>query len=254
MQMTISTTGRRQLCILCSVCVLSKMLKLCGAEGSSSGDWWVLAAVSVSSIQFVFEVDLGAEQCFVCWRCTRSIRYDAVVRLWLMHSVVEIHWNFEVDHVSEVACWILSTVCVEAASVQQWGVRSLDAIECCQLFVTDLAFWCFHQTHWLLGLVRVVGKECPLLRSFRFCFCSGSLPMLSVLRWGLSIGELAVARTIWRVSVVGGVRLLFDRFQLLLRSIRFLVSEVDLFAVEISQTFSEVDLFAVEIYQTLFLR
>jgi hypothetical protein len=33
--MTISTTGRRQLCILCSVYVLSKMLKLCGAEGSS---------------------------------------------------------------------------------------------------------------------------------------------------------------------------------------------------------------------------
>ena len=36
--------------------------------------------------------------------------------------------------------------------------------------------------------------------------------------------------------MVGGVRSLFDCFQLLLRSIRFLVSEVDLFAVEISQT------------------
>ena len=35
MQMTISTTRRRQLCILCCVYVLSKMLKLCGAEGSS---------------------------------------------------------------------------------------------------------------------------------------------------------------------------------------------------------------------------
>jgi hypothetical protein len=33
-----------------------------------------------------------------------------------------------VDHVSEVAYWILSTVCVEAASVQQLGVRSLDAV------------------------------------------------------------------------------------------------------------------------------
>ena len=39
------------------------------------------------------------------------------------------------------------------------------------------------------------------------------------------------------VSVVGGVRSLFDCFQLLLRSIRFVVSEVDLFAVEISQAF-----------------
>ena len=48
MQMTISTTGRRQLCILCSVCVLSKMLKLCGAEGSS------------------FRWLMGAGSCF-CW-------------------------------------------------------------------------------------------------------------------------------------------------------------------------------------------
>jgi hypothetical protein len=35
MQMAISTTGRCLLCILCFVYVLSKMLKLCGAEGSS---------------------------------------------------------------------------------------------------------------------------------------------------------------------------------------------------------------------------
>ena len=45
-----------------------------------------------------------------------------------MHSVVEIHQSFEVDHVSEVAYWMLSTVCVDAASVQQLGVRSLDAV------------------------------------------------------------------------------------------------------------------------------
>ncbi len=54
--------------------------------------------------------------------------------------------------------------------------------------------------------------------------------MLSVLRWGLSDGELAVARTVWQVSVVGGVRSLFDCLQLLLRSTRFFVSEVDFFA------------------------
>jgi hypothetical protein len=55
----------------------------------------------------------GAEQHLVCMEFTRSIRYDAVVRLWLMPSVVEIHWTFvsEVDLVSEVAYWILSTVC-----------------------------------------------------------------------------------------------------------------------------------------------
>ena len=44
MQMVISTTGRRPLCILCSVSVLSKMLKLCSAEGSSFRLWWMLSA------------------------------------------------------------------------------------------------------------------------------------------------------------------------------------------------------------------
>jgi hypothetical protein len=45
MQMTISTTGRRLLCILCFVYVLSKMLKLCSAEGSSFR--FLMDAVSV---------------------------------------------------------------------------------------------------------------------------------------------------------------------------------------------------------------
>jgi hypothetical protein len=43
MQMAISTTGRRPLCILCSVSVLSKMLKLRSAEGSSFRLWWMLS-------------------------------------------------------------------------------------------------------------------------------------------------------------------------------------------------------------------
>ena len=43
MQMAISTTGRRPLCILCSVYVLSKMLKLRSAEGSSFRLWWMLS-------------------------------------------------------------------------------------------------------------------------------------------------------------------------------------------------------------------
>jgi hypothetical protein len=45
MQMTISTTGRRRLCILRFVYVLSKMLKLCGAEGSSFRFWGVLSVL-----------------------------------------------------------------------------------------------------------------------------------------------------------------------------------------------------------------
>jgi hypothetical protein len=43
MQMAISTTGRRPLCIFCSVSVLSKMLKLRSAEGSSFRLWWLLS-------------------------------------------------------------------------------------------------------------------------------------------------------------------------------------------------------------------
>ena len=103
MQMTISTTGRRQLCILCSVCVLSKMLKLCGAEGSSFR--WLMGAVSCfcGDPSIVWS---GSR----CWAAsclyggsTRSILYDAV-RLWCWWdpsdfcfwsgspcSVVEIH-------------------------------------------------------------------------------------------------------------------------------------------------------------------
>ncbi len=50
-----------------------------------------------------------------------------------MHSVFGIHESsvFDVDLGSEGAYWILSTVCVEAAPVQQLGVRSLDAVNFC---------------------------------------------------------------------------------------------------------------------------
>ncbi len=140
--MAVSTTGRRLLCILCSFCVLSKMLKLCGAEGSSfrwlmgagSCFWWVpfslfLKWISVlSSVSFVggspdrsaMMLLSGFDWCFSGCGMLSAVCYWGSVR--------EIHFNFEVDHVSEVACWILSTVCVEAASVQQLGVRSLDAV------------------------------------------------------------------------------------------------------------------------------
>jgi hypothetical protein len=47
MQMAISTTGRHPLCILCSVYVLSKMLKHRSAEGSSFRLWWMLSTVLV---------------------------------------------------------------------------------------------------------------------------------------------------------------------------------------------------------------
>ncbi len=85
--MAISTTGHRLLCILCSVYVLSKMLKLCSAEGSSFRFWWMLSAVS-------------------CWgrilivlRFTRSTHCDAVVRLLFLRQQLG------------VDLWMLSTLC-----------------------------------------------------------------------------------------------------------------------------------------------
>ena len=96
-------------------------------------------------------------QAFLRWTSFWSSILDTVNRLLLkQHRCISEGYDL----------WMLSTFC--------WWISVL----------------VFHQTHWLLGLVRVVGKECPFLRSFRFCFWSGSLPMLSVLRWGLSNGEL----------------------------------------------------------------
>jgi hypothetical protein len=70
MQMTISTTGRRQLCILCSVCVLSKMLKLCGAEGSS------------------FRWLMGAGSCFCEFP---PICFWSGSRCWAVFCLLEVH-------------------------------------------------------------------------------------------------------------------------------------------------------------------
>ncbi len=100
-------------------------------------------------------------------------------------------WCFQ-PFVAEVACYCEATV---------WGM----IFGCCQLFVVGSASWCFHQTYWLLGFVRVFGCECPSLRSIRFWFlrwisCSPSVgcsaSMLSILRWDMSDGERAMARTI----------------------------------------------------------
>ena len=165
MQMTISTTGRRQLCILCSVCVLSKMLKLCGAEGSS------------------FRWLMGAGSCFCEFH---PICFWSGSRCWAVFCLLEVH---QIDPL-----WCCCQALTDAFSgwdpLEFWGGSRfwssiLDTVNrlcwssigatvrgtifgCCQLFVGGSASWCFHQTHWLLGLVRVVGKECPLLRSFRF--------------------------------------------------------------------------------------
>ncbi len=194
MQMTISTTGRRQLCILCSVCVLSKMLKLCGVEGSS------------------FRWLMGAGSCF-CWDLSNfALKWISVLSRILFvggtpdRSVLMLlsgfDWCIQWLRSIWVSRWIMilnwhigycQPFVVEAASVQQLGVRSLDAVN---FLLVDQRPGVF---------IRLIDCWGPS----DFVSEVDLSSMLSVLRWGLSNGELAVARTIWRVSVVGGVRSLF---------------------------------------------
>ncbi len=47
-------------------------------------------------------------------------------------------------------------------------------------YVGGSASWCFRQTHWLLGFVRVFGNECPLLR---FVHQTLSLKWISLQCW-----------------------------------------------------------------------
>jgi hypothetical protein len=131
--------------------VLSKMLKLCGAEGSSFR--WLMGAgsCSVSSIQFLKWISVLSSILFVGGAPDRSA-CDAVVRLWLMHSVV-------------VGCCQLFVT--EAASVcwSSIGATVRDTIfGCCQLFCR-------------LGSIRLWFLKwiCSLLRSIRLCFWSRSV-------------------------------------------------------------------------------
>ena len=159
--MAVSTTGRRLLCILCSVCVLSKMLKLCGAEGSSFR--WLMGAVSCfcwGPSNFVWSGShCWAASCLCGGAPDRSlyvvVRFDWCVQWLGSIRFLFLRWSRFWGSVSDTVNF------VEAALVQQLGVRSLDAVNFC---VGGSASWCFHQTHWLLGFVRVVGNECPLLR------------------------------------------------------------------------------------------
>ncbi len=175
MQMTISTTGRRLLCILCSVYVLSKMLKLCGAEGSSFR--WLMGAVSCQLflLRFIKPCFWSGSRCWAAFVCLEVHQIDP---LWCCCPIlinVFSGWDPS-DIVSEVVLFLRWRIgcCqpfVVAALVQLRGT----IFGCCQLFVVGSASWCLHQTHWLLGFVRVFGSDCPLLRSIRLCFRSGSL-------------------------------------------------------------------------------
>ena len=202
MQMTISTTGRRRLCILCSVYVLSKMLKLCGAEGSSFS--WLMGAVSCCCwdlSDFVSEVNLVAEQRLVCVGLHQIDPLWCCCQIFLLRSIKLCFWG------GSHCCVQMLVSEVAYCLIQQLVVWSLDAVNSLLLYQRPGVV---HQTHWLLGFVRVFGSECPALRSIRSWFlrwisfspsvgCSAS--MLSVLRWDMSDGELAVARTVCVVRI-----------------------------------------------------
>ncbi len=95
MQMTISTTGRRRLCILCFVYVLSKMLKLCGAEGSPSGFDGCFLLLLLSSIRLCF---WGGSR---CWgRILFLLRFARLAHLW---GCCQIFFFWLV--LSTVCCW-----------------------------------------------------------------------------------------------------------------------------------------------------
>jgi hypothetical protein len=90
----------------CAFCALfmcyQKCLNFAVLKVLPSGDWWVLSAVSVEIHQTLFLkwISVLSSILFV-WRCTRSIRYDAVVRLWLMLSAV-CFWSGMLDAVNRL--------------------------------------------------------------------------------------------------------------------------------------------------------
>jgi hypothetical protein len=147
MQMVISTTGRRPLCILCSVSVLSKMLKLCSVEGLSFRLWWMLSAVCWGSVicvlvgccqpgccwgsfllAFIRLIDdwgLSFEclmwDCVRWWACSGSNRlllcFDGYARLW------NHRWLFdEVSFWSFVVCWYWHSDLINRSHCQNVGV------------------------------------------------------------------------------------------------------------------------------------
>ncbi len=161
--MAISTTGRRLLCILCSVCVLSKMLKLCGAEGSSFRFWWMLAVVCCwDPADFVSEVDLVAEAA----SCLCEVhQIGPFVKLlsdfWLMLSTVC------------GCCWSRILFLKQQLGVHLCGLL----FGCCQLWCAEFA------SLWFIRLIDCVftgcgvlhfNAECSEMKLVRWWACSGS--------------------------------------------------------------------------------
>ncbi len=206
MQMTISTTGRRLLCILCFVYVLSKMLKLCSAGGSSFRfRWMLLVACSWGIIvvllfgccqPFVAE---AASWCFIrlidcVFTGCGVLHFNAecsemkLVRWWACSGSNRLCLRFAVGFgPSELCFWVGSFLAIadglllDACLLQLFG--------CCQPWSwrkvwSELAVGCFewHQTSdvwWILS--DILSSDCGEVTSW---FRSGqSVSEASSLVW-----------------------------------------------------------------------
>ena len=237
MQMTISTTGRRLLCILCFVFVLSKMLKLCGAEGSSFR-WFVGAVSCFCWDPSLFEVDLVAEQRLCggapdlsvmmllsdfdwCFQLLRSIR--------LLFLRLTSFWSSILDTVN---CLLLKQHLYNSL-----GVRSLDAVN----FFCWISVLVFSSDSWIVGFRPSFWEWMPFVEIHQILF----LKWISLQCWVFWDETCQMVSLQWVEP--------FDEGQWLVVSDRCLIAFS--FCRDPSDFLvSEVDLFAVEIYQTLFLR
>ncbi len=120
MQMAISTTGRRPLCIFCSVSVLSKMLKVRSAEGSSFRLWWLL------SIFCCWSSLLDAVSC--CWG---SILVLVIRLIYLLGSV---RLGLDQDLYNNVEC-------SEVRLFRWWACSGSNRLLLCWLWSIRCCFW-----------------------------------------------------------------------------------------------------------------
>jgi hypothetical protein len=189
------------------------MLKLCGAEGSSFR--WLMGAVSCfcwDPSNFVFEVDLGAEQHFVCmsvhqidplWCCCQTL-IDA------FNGWDPSDFCFWGGSCSEVAYWILSTVCCWSSIGST--VRG-SIFGCCQLFCCWVSVLVFSSDSLIVGFRPSFREWMPFVEIHQILF----LRWISLQCWVfwdetcqmVSLQWLEPSECFWLESMVGVADCLF---------------------------------------------
>ena len=167
MQMAISTTGRRPLCIFCSVSVLSKMLKLRSAEGSSFWLWWLL---SVLLKQFSLEavILLVVEAAFWCLLNAVSRFVAETALLWRDQMLVA-----ESHHCARYQThWVLGSA----------GPSRSGSLQQCWVFWGET--FQMVNMQWLEPSVYVLVVVHQMV-----CFWGG--PLLSLAQWSESLKSLS---------------------------------------------------------------